>query len=339
MDSITHLTLGACVGEIILGKKMGKKALLWGAFAQSLPDIDTFFSPFYPVIQGFLIHRGITHSLLFAILAGVLLSLLAYKIHRRSNIPLQVFLFFFCFQLTLHDLLDTCNSYGTGLLEPFSHHRFSVNLLYVADPLFTISLIIATIFLIFKSTANPNRSKWSSAAILFSVVYLGFAGFNKTIINNRVNKSFQDQKITAVRYFSTPAPLNSMLWYIVAATDSSYYTGYISIFDDKKIAYDKHLKNEIALNLIRDTTLVNNLKALSEGDYTISQSGNNYYFNILRFGQVQGWAKPGTPFIFSYPLSTVNDSDGLLLQKRRLQDLNLSNLQRYLRRIAGQANF
>jgi len=40
MDSLTHLALGACVGEAFFDKKIGKKALLWGALANSLPDID-----------------------------------------------------------------------------------------------------------------------------------------------------------------------------------------------------------------------------------------------------------------------------------------------------------
>jgi len=40
MDSITHIVLGACIGEVFIGKKAGKRALLLGAVANSLPDID-----------------------------------------------------------------------------------------------------------------------------------------------------------------------------------------------------------------------------------------------------------------------------------------------------------
>ncbi|MEZ4986846.1 MAG: hypothetical protein R2795_17710 [Saprospiraceae bacterium] len=33
MDSPTQITLGAAVGEVVLGKKVGNRAMLWGAIA------------------------------------------------------------------------------------------------------------------------------------------------------------------------------------------------------------------------------------------------------------------------------------------------------------------
>ncbi|HNK30625.1 MAG TPA: hypothetical protein PKG65_16950 [Ferruginibacter sp.] len=40
MDSLTHIALGACVGEAFFERGFGKKAMIWGALAQSIPDID-----------------------------------------------------------------------------------------------------------------------------------------------------------------------------------------------------------------------------------------------------------------------------------------------------------
>jgi inner membrane protein len=40
MDSITHIALGAITGEALAGKSLGKRAMILGAVAQSLPDID-----------------------------------------------------------------------------------------------------------------------------------------------------------------------------------------------------------------------------------------------------------------------------------------------------------
>ncbi len=40
MDSITHIVLGATIGELVAGRRLGKQAMLLGAIAQSLPDID-----------------------------------------------------------------------------------------------------------------------------------------------------------------------------------------------------------------------------------------------------------------------------------------------------------
>ncbi|MDF2432653.1 MAG: inner rane protein [Mucilaginibacter sp.] len=336
MDSVTHLALGACTGEILLGKKLGKKALLWGALAQNLPDADTFVSEFFSADKSYLVHRGITHSLSFAIVIGLGLALAAKSIHRKENIPFRLLAFFFCFQLLLHDLLDTCNSYGTGLLEPFSHHRFSINLLFVADPLFTISLVVASLFLMLKKTSNKQRLKWAWAGIIVSACYLCFACFNKLYADHQAEASFANQKLHPDSYFSTPAPFNCMLWYIAAAADSGYYTGYISIWDDFKqpVDYGYHPKNYALVNNIHNS-LLHNLEEFAGDYFTISRSGDGLYFNILRFQQRHGWLDTKAPFAFSYPLTSGN-ADGLLLQRGRLAGWNKKTLKAYLMRIAGK---
>jgi len=40
LDSLTHIVLGACIGEAVAGRNFGKKAMLAGALAQSIPDVD-----------------------------------------------------------------------------------------------------------------------------------------------------------------------------------------------------------------------------------------------------------------------------------------------------------
>jgi inner membrane protein len=336
MDSLTHICLGACIGEIALGKKLGKKALLWGALAQSLPDIDIVASLFVSPDKDLLIHRGITHSLVFAVIVGLLIALLAGRVHRKSLLPPGLLAIFFVSQIALHDLLDTCNSYGTGLLEPFNHTRFSINLLYVADPLFTIGLFIATIFLAFKNTSNPNRKKWAAGAIILSVLYLCFSVINKTIIDNRVKANFEAAGLNPEKYFTTPTPLNNMLWYIVTAADTGYYTSYSSIWDDGKspLNFISHQKNYSLLNTTVNRDIANNLESFADGYYTLTETNNTVCLNVLRFGQIQGWQNNEAPFAFSYPL--VNSRDQyLLLQKGRIAGWNMGAIKTYIKRISG----
>ena len=42
MDSLTQIVLGAACGEIALGKKIGNKALLFGAIGGIIKDLDVF---------------------------------------------------------------------------------------------------------------------------------------------------------------------------------------------------------------------------------------------------------------------------------------------------------
>ena len=73
MDSLTQIVLGAACGEAVLGKKIGNKALLFGAIGGTLPDLDVFVGKwiFNNEIQAMAFHRGFMHSILFAILAGL----------------------------------------------------------------------------------------------------------------------------------------------------------------------------------------------------------------------------------------------------------------------------
>ncbi|NIQ11646.1 MAG: metal-dependent hydrolase, partial [Gammaproteobacteria bacterium] len=62
MDSLTQLTLGAAVGEAVLGRKVGRKALLWGAAGGTFPDLDVLVKYADPVMD-FTYHRSFSHSI------------------------------------------------------------------------------------------------------------------------------------------------------------------------------------------------------------------------------------------------------------------------------------
>ena len=64
MDSITQIVLGAACGEIALGKKIGNKAILFGAIGGTIPDLDVIIGRLYYTneIDNLAFHRGFTHS-------------------------------------------------------------------------------------------------------------------------------------------------------------------------------------------------------------------------------------------------------------------------------------
>ena len=68
MDSLTQIVLGASVGEVVLGRKVGNKAMLYGAIAGTIPDLDVIASNFTDTITANEIHRGFTHSIFFALI-------------------------------------------------------------------------------------------------------------------------------------------------------------------------------------------------------------------------------------------------------------------------------
>ena len=143
MDTITHVALGACLGEVLGGKQLGKKALVLGAVAQSIPDFDFVFSLWLEPSSNVLAHRGFTHSFLFGLLVAPLIASVMQRWWSQPNTSFTFWLKFFGVQIFVHTVLDAFNAYGTGWFEPFSHYRVSFHTLFVADPLYSIPLGIA----------------------------------------------------------------------------------------------------------------------------------------------------------------------------------------------------
>src|SRR4029078_1908313 len=122
MDTVTHIVLGACIGEAVLGQKVGKKAVIAGAIAQTIPDID-FISAFWltPAEQ-LLAHRGITHSFLFVAVASPAFAIILRRLLFREA-KFSIVLFLVLIELMVHIFLDAFNNYGVGWFEPFARYR------------------------------------------------------------------------------------------------------------------------------------------------------------------------------------------------------------------------
>lgn len=84
MDSLTQIVLESAVGDAAAGRKTGGKAALWGAAAGTIPDLDVFLRGFYHPIDAALVHRGFSHSLLFAWMAGPLLGWIFFRLYKRK---------------------------------------------------------------------------------------------------------------------------------------------------------------------------------------------------------------------------------------------------------------
>lgn len=82
MDSLTQITLGAACGELVLGRRIGNKAMLWGAIAGTIPDLDVLARLWMPEIDALAVHRGLSHSLLFAV---VVPWVLGWTVHQFYN--------------------------------------------------------------------------------------------------------------------------------------------------------------------------------------------------------------------------------------------------------------
>jgi inner membrane protein len=334
MDTVTHIVLGACIGEAVLGQKVGKKALIAGAIAQTIPDID-FISAFWlaPAEQ-LLAHRGITHSFLFVAVGSPAVAIILRRLLFRQA-KFGMVLFLVLIELIVHIFLDAFNNYGVGWFEPFARYRLSFNAVYVVDVLMLSVPLLSCLALVILSVENKNRIKWVRSGIGWTFLYLGICIYNKSLINAQTNKGLSENKIPHYSVLTTPAPLQNMLWMVVAGDGKGYYVGYRSVFDDDiHPALTYFPRNEHLLDSISDHEEVDLLKRFSQNFYTVEKWGDTIVFNDLRFGQIVGWRDPKERFVFHYFLR--HDADNrLVVQRGRFAKWDRRAVSTFIRRIEG----
>ena len=76
--------LGAAVGEICLGKKIGNRAMLWGAISGTIPDLDVLGNLFMNKAESLAFHRGISHSFFFSVVGAILFAWLVQSLYKKS---------------------------------------------------------------------------------------------------------------------------------------------------------------------------------------------------------------------------------------------------------------
>lgn len=84
MDSLTQIVLGAACGEVALGRKVGNRAMFWGAIGGTIPDLDVLSNLVTDEMTALAFHRAITHSLFFSIVAPPLLGWLVHQIYEKG---------------------------------------------------------------------------------------------------------------------------------------------------------------------------------------------------------------------------------------------------------------
>ncbi len=336
MDTLTHTVIGACLGEAIAGKQLGKKAMLIGALANNFPDIDVISGLWVSEAKALLVHRGITHSILFNIILSFLLAWIFKKTFKKEDLHFSKWLLLIGSGLFVHIFIDAFTSYGTGWFEPFDDYRVSFNTIFILDPVFTLPVLIAAIVLLILKNDSVKRKPWYRFGLLASSFYLVLITINKIYVDGVVRKNMTQQNINYVNYMSTPTPLNNFLWYVVLCSDKEYKIGYYSIFDkNKNIEFENVQRNDSLLTFPCDPEQVADLQRFSRGYYCAKIENDTIVFSDMRFGQIGGWYKKDAPFVYNFKLAQ-NCSNKTALQKGRFASFNNGAMNKLFKRMFGE---
>ncbi|NMH85933.1 metal-dependent hydrolase [Flavivirga algicola] len=290
MDSLTQIVLGAACGEAVLGRKIGNKALLFGAIGGTIPDLDVYIGIllFNNEIDVMLFHRGFMHSILFSVLAAFLFGWFTYKLYnsgkRLHTTTKNNWIWLFFWSLFTHPILDCFTPYGTQLFTPFSNYRVAFNNIAVVDPVYTLPFLICMIALMFFNRKSNRRKLWLKLGLGISSVYMLLTMGNKLYIDALFRKSMVENKIDFKRYSTQPAIFNNVLWYGIVETDSLYFVANYSLLDrENRFLNFRELPKQRDLKPT-DFYDIKNLAQFSNGYYSIyKMKDNEYHYNDLRY--------------------------------------------------------
>lgn len=271
MDSLTQATLGAVIGEVLLGKKIGNKGAILGAIIATIPDLDVALLPFYSNIEKISVHRGFSHSILFSFIGAFLIALILSKIKWTRQVSYIRLWVFSWLALFTHILLDAFTTYGTQLLLPFSNHRISFDTINIVDPFYTIPLLIGLILSVTTFKNKKTRIKPTIIGLGISTLYLLIAFGIKHHVNNEFSSKLKIQGIIYNELLTVPVGIGSVNWYAVAKTDSSLFIGKNNILNKNDIIFTEFPINNHLLNSVNNE-LTSTLKWFSKGFYTVAES-------------------------------------------------------------------
>jgi inner membrane protein len=351
MDSITQAALGAAVGEALLGKKLGNRALLWGMLFGTLPDLDVLISPLLDTANNLAWHRGPSHSLLIMLLGSFGLAHWLAKRWKKDKVTkASAFAFVFAIWST-HVLLDCFTVYGTSVLWPFSEHRIAFNNLFIIDPLYTLPLIVTLIWLAFLRTKKqlPKRRKLNAWGLGLSTGYVVLSLLAKWAASAGFDADLHRRGLAFTRRMEAPTPFNIFLWRSVADRGDEFWVGYRSIFEfhDTPVRWTIYPKGKDVYFPYSEMREAKRVTWFSDGWCIARAHAKGLWLGDLRFGESRVWGEKKKDLVdnylaFSWVFTPSETPDPLrqILPDRKNSAENLSRLtQRLLGdRTAWEAN-
>ena len=326
MDSVTQAVLGGAVSYTVLGRRLGKRAALYGMALGTIPDLDVLID-FGGPIENMTHHRGFSHSLFVqALVTPIFVMLLSKLPFSRSaswaRWSVAVYLSF-----TTHSLADFFTVYGTQIFWPLTNYPFTHSILFIVDPIYTIPLLVAVISALLMRDRS-QAVKINALMLGLSSLYLVWSTGAKSVIDNRVKKALAINGISTEVYESTPAPLNTLLWRGVAVDDDQYFEIWASIFDDVgQIQIQGFPRNEELISAIGDHPKIERLRWFTKGQYKVWQSDDQIIISDLRMG-VEG------AYVFNFEVGLQTDNQTNIGNFQQIQQrLDLGGLKSVWARI------
>ena len=300
MDSLTQLTFGAACGQAVLGKRVGRKALVWGAVLGTLPDLDVFI-PLGGPVNDFVYHRGFSHSLILLALISPLIAWLISNIHPDTKRYYRGWALLSFIVLEASVLLDLLTIYGTQIFWPFDTTPMAVPILFIIDPLFTLPILSGVLAALVLNRHRSLGHRLNAVGLFLSLAYLTWAFGAGEFVERRVREKLARQEVSYSQFVSSPASFTTLLWRVVGIEKDRYFETYFSLFDQNTpLSVDFYPRNLALMTGIEEHPPVVKLKWFTRGYYALSTVDEDVVMTDLRMG-----SEPD--YIFRFKVAGLND--------------------------------
>lgn len=210
MDNVTHTLTGFALSRA--GFVRSQKGQL-AAFivASNLPDIDivTALGGDTAYLSN---HRGLTHSVLGVAVLSLLLALVLRVLFRESSF--LGFLLAGFLGCGTHVFMDLWTSYGTRILAPFRADWYTLDFVFIIDPL----VLVLLGYCLFRT--GRQAARMSLALVL---AYVAARGVLHGRAMGVLEKALPEGQL--VRAVVIPSPVSPFKWRAVADCGSAYFVG------------------------------------------------------------------------------------------------------------------
>jgi inner membrane protein len=311
MDSFTQIVLGAAVGEAVLEKKVGNKAMLYGAVAGTIPDLDIIANYLVDTVTAIEIHRGFSHSVIFSILFAPVFGWIISRIERRCAANWKDWSWLMFWGLFTHPILDSLTTWGTQLFWPLDI-RLAFKSIFVIDPLYTLPFFIFLILAMRSKRGSQKRKKYNNLGLIISSAYLLLTLGLKSISYFKFQNALEQQNIAYYQIETKPSPFNTILWTANVETEDAYLIGDYSFFDTQPIRFNSYPKNHHLLGDLASEEKIKRLIDINNGWYIVSEENRKLFLHDLRFGVLDPTAAKPT-FVFTYQI--IREGGEILVQE------------------------
>jgi inner membrane protein len=170
MDTITHtlfgLTLYGALDKRNFDPALKKSVLAAALVGSQIPDIDIVSSwTETGQIMSQMWHRGLTHSVFLVPVWSLLIWWLCSLIFKRKD---AIIWKLSLLAVAIHIGSDGLNTWGTGLLEPFSSARISIGAIPIVDLVFWIVILLGWLAAFFVKRW-PSHTMLRAAWLIMAV--------------------------------------------------------------------------------------------------------------------------------------------------------------------------